>query len=709
MAKIDISSYFNQIGNLVENALKKRTGKNLFDKESSGNIDGFYLYSNGNLISNSLYFVSHYIVVIPNTSYIHSNFEVGGAYCIIYDSNKNFVAAFNSLTITIPENGHFIRMSGTIAKKNSQQFEAGSSATSYEAYDEYIPLTNAIASIYSYISGLSISKKLDKKFGKNLLDKNDSDNIIGSYLNSSGGISSNVNYGITGFISCTSGQNLVANFNPTGGFIWFYDINKNKLSHGGNSTPSIIVPSEAFYVRFSGVINGSFENKQVEIGTISTSVEEFTDYEPVGFLQRLSPSRQIECILPSKMYFVKNKQSCVYFENVLLKNLSDATTLFFNKGTNYNKQVTFNFQSAATNQAMTALVIRNLKKGLSKAITYNVVDPAINNGKTINVLHVGDSFADIGIWVKECKTLLNAQGVTYNEIGTTGNSTFKAEGLSGGTLATTFLGITSGVARIVSVTGVSVLPQTGHPGTFYTDASGTQWTIRGGKIDSNGNGKMVVTNYGATSGNFSNFPASGNLTKVAGQTSKEGDAVISYSNPVAAYYNPFIGKSSGQLALGEYLSFWGFANPDIVIFQFTWNDLSVWASDSSIAAIVANFKTAVDHVHSVLPAAKIILSIEPFGSINGNLDWNGKKFTVLRFVELMLVQFEVDSNYNSFVYIAPSYAFVDLVNGYSGGATVTPCERYTAITEASGGDGIHPSMGMYQIADCISQVIANII
>jgi hypothetical protein len=79
-------------------------------------------------------------------------------------------------------------------------------------------------------------------------------------------------------------------------------------------------------------------------------------------------------------------------------------------------------------------------------------------------------------------------------------------------------------------------------------------------------------------------------------------------------------------------------------------------------------------------------------------------------VEKLLVQFEANGSYNTWVKIAPSYACVDLIYGYGGyTSTVAPCNRYPLINEPSGGDGVHPSIGMLQIADCIYSVASHLI
>ena len=593
-------------------------------------------------------------------------------------------------------------MSGVISNKAIQQFQLGSVATPYQSYSLTVNPTQ-LKLTQSLINPF-ITNKLDKVIGKNLFNQNDTDISVGYYIGGDGGFYPN-GYGIniSAWIPISSGQSLKANFGVGNTYVALYDIDKNYVAGSAVNTNVITWQSGAVYARFSYFT--PVNNYQIEVGTVSTTYEPYTIYGFMGNITNQVPDRETICILPKKMFFIKNKQNSIYFENVLFKNLQDPTTIYFNKGTNYNRQVTFNFPAAATSQTFTTQIVRSFKKGELKTITYDVIDPVTNNGKTVNVIHIGDSFTDIGAWVKECKVLMNAQSVTYNLLGTNGDSTFRAEGLSGGTLDNTFLNSSAGVGRKVQITGVTTLPSTTYPGRTYRDSTGVDWTIRSGKIDGSGNGYMVVTRYGAVNGDFATFPSSGTLTK---QDSGEGDSVINYSNPTFCYYNPFINPSTGNLDITNYITTWGFSNPNLVIFQFTWNDTSLWSSDTNLNSLVASFKTAADHVHTQYPSAKVIFSVEPFGSINGNLEWNGKKYTVLRFVELLLIQFEDNINYNTWVKIAPSYAFVDLVYGYSP-STVAPSDRYPSVTEQSGGDGVHPSTGMLQIADCVTPIISALI
>ncbi len=681
-----------------EGKIAKQIGKNLFNNTASDIVTGYYLNSSGIELDNASYFISGYIPVQNGQEYTASNFELAVAYLALYDLDKNKLSTLQTTTFTPVAHG-YVRISGTLSKLNSAQLEAGTVSTAYESYTEYTPLSDFSADTLA-----SLSKRITKKIGKNLLNIDDADYVEGYYLNGSGVVTANTSFSISGYIDVTDIESIAINYALTGGYVHFYDSAKTRLSGTGSGTV-FSKPSGAIYFRAS--VLHAVENKQIEAGTVSTYYEPYTEYTQLGDVRKQCYDELPYPVLPSTLYFVKNIESSMYFENIFKRNLGDAVALYSNKGTSYNRLIKFLFTTTATS-TMTLQTIQALKKGLSASVAYIVKDAALNSGKTVNILAIGDSFTDKKTFYAKIISLLSANGLTVNQIGTCGDASTKTESLSGGTLQNVFLSTDSGVARIVTVSGMTTLPETSYPGTFYTDDNGDQWTLRGGKIDGSGAGYVVVTKFGAVETDFDDFPAAGTLTKVAGQD-KEGDDTILYSAVQSGYFNPFINPTSGELDISNYLEFWSFADPDIIILQFTWNDLSTWSYDRVIQLIVDKFVTAVDHIHTNLPSAKIVLSIEPFGSVNGNLDWHGKKATVLRFVELMLSTFEDDSAYNTFTYIAPSYAFVDLVNGYAT-TNVIPSSAYTDITERSGGDGIHPATaGMEQIGTCIYQIISNII
>jgi hypothetical protein len=644
----------------------------------------------------------------------NNQFAMGFAF---YTKTKTFISGIvnNQTVITsqtilkgdIPADARYIRVAANNAILINAFVSFGGVQSSILAAEQ--AAEQAVASVAQNLESMEmllsnkINSKIDVLVGKNLFNKDSKEIIFGKYLSSAGIHAVNNLYYISEFIPVEPETIYShANFEVGGAFCCFYDENKIFINSFKN-TP-ITSPANASYLRMSGII-AKIDIQQVETGGLPTAYEAYTPYAPVeGLSKRLTIVENtlplaIRTVLPNKLYFVKDKQLCIYHENVMYKNLNEAAAVVASQGYDYTRLTAFNLSTPTiTEQNLTLQVIRNMQKGQIKTLKYEVIDPAVNNGKTANVLCIGDSFTDIGTWVSELKTLLNSAGVTVNQIGTCGNSTFKAEGLSGGTLLNTFLNNSMGVARVVDVTGMTTIPATGFPGRTYRDGNGNDWIIRGGKIDGSGNGRIVVTKPGATNSDFATFPSTGVLTK---QTTGEGDATINYSNPVAIYHNPFINGLTGLLDVSNYINFWGFNVPDVVVFQFTWNDIGTWATDSAITTLVNNFKLAADHIHSNYENAKVIFAISPYGSVNGNLDWHGKKYSVLKLVESMILNIEENPTYNTWAFISPAYACVDLVYGYSD-LTVAPTNRYPSVIEQSGGDGIHPSsMGMRQIADVV--------
>jgi hypothetical protein len=344
----------------VTNKADLVAGTNLFNKDSPNIINGQYLNSIGNLNSSASYFVSDYIPVLPNTTYVHANFNMGGASSCIYNANKTFVSQFQTGTITTPSTGYFIRMSGVVANKAIQQFQLGTVSTIYEAYTYTVPETQL--KLTQSLVNPFITNKLDKVVGKNLFNSSDSDILVGYYISDNGSFNAN-QYGInvSGWIPISSGQSLKANFGVGNTYVALYNSNKVYVAGSSVNTNVITWQTGAAYARFSYYT--PVNNYQIEVGTVSTTYEAYTIYGFLGDQALQVPDRETICILPKKMFFIKNKQNSIYFENVLFKNLQDPTTIYFNKGTNYNRQVTFNFTAAATSQTFTTQIVRSFKKG----------------------------------------------------------------------------------------------------------------------------------------------------------------------------------------------------------------------------------------------------------------------------------------------------------------------------------------------------------
>ena len=129
---------------------EKIVNKNLFDINTI--IRGYELNSNtGNDQENANWWLSDYIVIKPNTTYISSN--ISSSTKCWYDSDKNFISRVQAITGTSPANAKYLRVNGTLASLQTNpnlQIEQGLTATTYVAHQEQtytIPVQQPMRSI----------------------------------------------------------------------------------------------------------------------------------------------------------------------------------------------------------------------------------------------------------------------------------------------------------------------------------------------------------------------------------------------------------------------------------------------------------------------------------------------------------------------------------------------------------------------------------
>ena len=531
--------------------------------------------------------------------------------------------------------------------------------------------------------------------GKNLFNKATA--TTNKYLASNGNFVTLNGYYVSDFIPVLplTSYATTANIgqNSGGAFNIFYDVNKAVIAaFSGLYGVYFTTPESCYFVKLSSATLLEISTAQVEQGTVRTKYNAYYTIDP-ALIPNIPNLNLAEIVLPSVMYFVKNHRVSVYARNIVLS--QSELKVLANNWLNYNRQSVI---TPTTNKNTTLSLIKHLSIFLTKNITTVVTDKANNAGKTANILCIGDSFTDVGTWVDETRILLEADGVTVNLIGTMGVTGRRSEYLSGGRMDNYITSTSAGVARIVTVTGVTTPSTT----TTYRDSNDNVWACIGYKLDGSGNGLMRLGTFGVT--NMSGFPVSGTLTRVTGP----GQNTINYSASEAAYFNPFWNPATNLLDFNYYLAKFSFPNPSHICIQFTWNDISTWATDSALGIVVARVKTIVDTIHTQLPSAKIVFSIEPMGAVNTQLDFFGKLYSVLKFAKLMFSQFTDSSSYNTFVRIAPSYAYVDLENGYTG-SNVALSSRYPSVLEPYS-DGVHCNeAGMRQIADCVYDNLSSLL
>lgn len=117
----------------------KVTGKNKFDKSKT--LDGYEISNEGHgaINTNTKWFITDFIPVIPNTSYTISG-KSNGNVVMCYNKNKQAMSNITSggtSYITIPNNVRYIKLNGFLTQKDTFQIEEGDTATTYEPYKEY--------------------------------------------------------------------------------------------------------------------------------------------------------------------------------------------------------------------------------------------------------------------------------------------------------------------------------------------------------------------------------------------------------------------------------------------------------------------------------------------------------------------------------------------------------------------------------------------
>ncbi|MEI6754423.1 MAG: hypothetical protein WCK78_14805 [Paludibacter sp.] len=536
---------------------------------------------------------------------------------------------------------------------------------------------------------------------KNLFDK--SKITSSKYMGSTGLIGDNTLYGISDYIPLKENQSIVMTKAVITAHIGInlYDSTKQLISTISNTNPITGIVNTA-YMRFSFLLK-DIDLVQAEYGNVPTMYQAY-GYE---FSTQCLPqyvTNKSEAVLPDTLFLVKNKSVNLYFDSFLTMPLNESNTtakFIENFGNNYSRQFNAIPNTDSSNQPLTLTLWQNGSQIQQYSYKYNVTDPTKNTGKKLNLLFIGDSFTQRGIYIQEIKRLLEQDGLTVNLLGTTGPPDKRCEGYSGGKISNIVVDTSSGVSRNIYVDNIKTLPLSGWNGTTYKDDNGSIWSCKGYKINDFGTGKMTFTTEGVS--DMSSFPNFGKLKKV---NNYSGDSVITYTRADKGYFNSFINPETKNIDFNYYINYWDFSIPDIVVLQFMWNDLAAWATDQQTTDLIGQTKKAIDAIHTAFPNCKIIYSIEPFGAINSStIDIKGRSSSFFKFSKGMIEQYERNDMYKSFVKIAPSYAWVDRVNGYSNlGKSLN--DRFPDVIESTSADPIHCNdNGMKQISDCIYPII----
>ncbi|MEM4995035.1 SGNH/GDSL hydrolase family protein [Priestia sp. SB1] len=257
---------------------KTAKGKNLFN--STNKTIGYYVDGVTGSLKNDIASqnATEFIPVEPNKRYTASR----TTYYAIYDSNKNRIAgsntsSANSLTVTIPSNGAFIRLSVADAYLSTYQFELGDFSTLYQPFIGNYTTLSGMKVDYNDIVNLDYFK-LTK--AKNLF--NSFNRTIGYYVDGLTGALKNdiASQNATEFIPVEANKKYTANRTT---YYAIYDVNKAYITGANASTATpltLTIPANGAFIRMS-VRDDYISTYQIEEGDTSTAYSAFTPPYPV--------------------------------------------------------------------------------------------------------------------------------------------------------------------------------------------------------------------------------------------------------------------------------------------------------------------------------------------------------------------------------------------------------------------------------------------
>ncbi len=413
-------------------------------------------------------------------------------------------------------------------------------------------------------------------------------------------------------------------------------------------------------------------------------------------------SDQFQIILPILIKLSANKPINLYYDNILYKSYRKDVSCLIQGITglnNYKRQAAGTPTGADKYQEAFSVYYTsgNLNRNSIGSLYCKVVDATSRTAKSLKVLAVGDSFAEMGYWIDGLVTKAAVDGVTINTIGLmdTLGGLGVSENQTGGTLLGSFMSSRTEINYKVTVSGLSQKTFNIHYGSYATyTCNGYTWTVTGAKIDTSGNGYIRLTCAAAGS----TLNATGTLTKLAGT----GDASIAFTGAEVVNRNPFWNNGTSLLDFSYYINKWGFSSPDVLVFMFGWNDYQAW---SDITTFVSSVQAFITKFLTQYPSAHVIFMVPPYGYTGQpQLDVDGIKSSRLLCAKL-LYQIYLSS---TSVDIVPAYAFVDHINGYDT-STTQPCSWYTETIPTNGGNVHNNQNGMYQISDAVYPYVADLL
>lgn len=378
---------------------------------------GFYLNSSGEEVIADNYKTTDYIPVIGSKSYT-ADFGSGYQYntnqgVCFYDANKTFISSYttgtndHTRTFTTPGNAKFLRFSC-------------SRETKLDASLKYIDDTYSVADdVKTCFSNFAITKK-GTTYTHSVLGIEK-----GYYLNANGSKVAAATYKTTDYIPVIPERNYTAGFgtgleyNVNQG-ICFYDRHKTFISSYTTNTSdysrTFTTPKHCFFVRWSS-------SQADDTGSTLT----YNSDAPYCWSKEYNAYTDEVLHLHIEkfpVYAIIGKDLRVYADNLFFERHNEIDCSVDGKfyGRNYYEEA-----PSSASETFTLSKYDGDFEQLKLPITISSVASNTKNEVTENVLVIGDSFTNYGVFLSKLNTKASAVGYTINFLGTRG-STIHHEG-----------------------------------------------------------------------------------------------------------------------------------------------------------------------------------------------------------------------------------------------------------------------------------------
>ena len=310
--------------------------KNIFNKDSSDKVDGFYVnVTSGYKNKNADW--SAYILPVESgkTISINSN-QIQCGFTSEYTDlsalglNKQVNGWIGGLSgntaIVVPDNAKYLTLSTVSAFLDSIQVEYNNISTEYEPYELVVPNTNELQEQIDNIDS-SLENKIDYVLSKNIFNKDSSDKVDGFYINNINGKAyKNINSILSIFTVPVIGGEIISIKGCSNSAQYaFCSLYTNVATLATNGTLSGYISGSSFSTKLEGLVvpdsakylmistnTSIFGNVQIEYNEKCTSYESYEKLIPTGeHIVKVGVEEDFETLKSGIEYATQFKNSIV--------------------------------------------------------------------------------------------------------------------------------------------------------------------------------------------------------------------------------------------------------------------------------------------------------------------------------------------------------------------------------------------------------------